>query len=254
MQVAPEISFPGHLQAESAPTSPPDYWSESRGPLASLLFLSPLLLVYEGGVLLEEAAAARNAADLWLRMILDALGLGHYFLLPMLLVALLLGWHYTTGARWRVSPATVFGMAIESAGLSFLLWLVLQWQAKLWQISAGAPISACPPWLVRTISYVGAGLYEELLFRLLLLPLVVGGFRLLGTSRSGSWIWGIVCTSGLFAIAHHLTPAGEPWHWATFALRFSAGIFFCALFWLRGFGITAGTHAGYDILVGVLLA
>jgi hypothetical protein len=30
-----------------------------------------------------------------------------------------------------------------------------------------------------------------------------------------------------------------------------AGVFFALLFLYRGFGITAGTHALYDILVGI---
>ncbi|MDW8038913.1 MAG: CPBP family intramembrane glutamic endopeptidase [Thermoguttaceae bacterium] len=230
-----------------------DYWSQSRRPWPSLLFLTPLLIVYEGGVLLESSAAARNGADLWLRRVLDSVGLGHYFLLPLLLVGILLAWHYTSGQSWRVSPTTLLGMAVECSLLSVALWGLLRWQGSLWQLHPVAGSTGWPGWLVRTISYLGAGLYEELLFRLILLPAMLGLFRLAGLGLGESFLAAALSTSGLFALAHHLGPAGDPWNLAIFSFRWLAGMFFCGLFWFRGFGIAAGTHAGYDILVGVLL-
>src|SRR5687768_11495134 len=81
-------------QTSSPPSS---YWSVSRGPLASLAFVVPLLIVYEAGVLGMGAQAVRNGADLWLRGLLDMLGFGQYFLLPSLTVVLLLVWHHLSG-------------------------------------------------------------------------------------------------------------------------------------------------------------
>ncbi len=243
------MALPDPLHASGA-----DYWSESRRPWVSLVFLAPLLVFYEIGVCLESSAAARNGADLWLRTILDTLGFGHYFFLPFLLAGTLLAWHHTTGQSWRVAPATLAGMAVECTLLSFFLWLFLQWQGALWRVPAASEGISPPSWLARVLSYIGAGLYEELLFRLMLLPGVVWGLRISGVSAPVSVLAAVVGTSGVFATAHYLGPAGEAWNLFTFAFRFSAGMFFCALFWIRGFGIAAGTHAGYDILVGVLLA
>jgi len=252
MEPPENIPLPLDLSPETALQPHADYWSESRRPWVSLLFLTPLLVFYEGGVLLENTAAARNGADLWLRTILDAIGFGHYFLLPLLLVAILLAWHYTTGESWRVSPATLFGMAVECTLLSAALWLLLQWQSTVWHIPAARQECSWPPWMIRMISYLGAGLYEELLFRLILLPAGVWVLRLSGCSAVWSFLTAALATSGFFAIAHHLGTAGEPWNFFAFAFRFVAGIFFCGLFWFRGFGIAAGAHAGYDILVGIL--
>jgi len=39
-----------------------------------------------------------------------------------------------------------------------------------------------------------------------------------------------------------------PFHWTEFGFRTMAGIYFAVLFAIRGFGITAGTHAFYDII------
>ena len=63
----------------------------------------------------------------------------------------------------------------------------------------------------------------------------------------------VLATSLLFAIAHHVGPYGEPFLWFTFLFRVLAGIFFAVLFLYRGFGIAAGAHAGYDILVGLTM-
>ena len=64
-------------------------------------------------------------------------------------------------------------------------------------------------------------------------------------------IGGIVLTSLLFSAAHYVGPCGDPFRWLTFLFRFLAGVFFAVLFRYRGFGIAAGTHAFYDVLVGL---
>ena len=69
--------------------------------------------------------------------------------------------------------------------------------------------------------------------------------------RIGSLAGGALLTSIVFAGAHHIGPMGEPFLWYTFLFRMTAGIFFAALFVYRGFGVAAGTHAMYDVLVGL---
>src|SRR5207244_1112658 len=82
------------LPASAVAPRAADYWQQARRPLASLAFILPLLALYEGGVLALGSAAIRNGVDIWLRRLLDLFGLGHYFLLPVLIVCLLLSWHH----------------------------------------------------------------------------------------------------------------------------------------------------------------
>ena len=103
----------------------------------------------------------------------------------------------------------------------------------------------------RIIAFLGAGVYEEVLFRLLLLPLAVWLIHLAGGARRVQIAGAIVATSLLFALAHYVGEYGDPLDWTTFLFRFSAGAFFGGLFVWRGFGIAAGAHALYDIFVGV---
>ena len=108
-----------------------------------------------------------------------------------------------------------------------------------------------PDTIRQAIGFLGAGVYEELLFRLILLMGVVWLIRRAGLSHRIAVASAVVITSLLFAAAHHLGASGEPWLWFAFRFRFFAGVFFSLLFVYRGFGIAAGTHAGYDILVGL---
>lgn len=235
-----------------------NYLQQSRRPLVSLAFIAPILLAYEAGVLFVPTVM-RNGADVWLRRFLDVFGFGGYFLLPLLTVAALVAWHHTTREPWKLSGIMLWMMLIESS----LFGVALVGVARLHGILLAATESDMPlPSLLalvenhwyqagRVVAYLGAGVYEEVLFRLLLLPFAAWLIYLAGGSQRVQIGGAIVATSLLFAMAHHIGQHGDPLEWMTFTFRFSAGAFFACLFVWRGFGIAAGTHALYDIFVGV---
>ena len=218
------------------------YWAESRRPLASLLFILPFLIVYEFGILSQGPSAARNGVDVWLRNLLDWIGFGQYFLLPLLTIGILLSWQYTSRAPWRISRGVLCGMMVESLVLAFCLRLILHMQDMLLYLSSTVG---------NLVMFLGAGIYEELLFRLIFLTAAVWIFRWIGMNRTLSVVSAVLLTSLLFSAAHHIGPQGEPLQLFSFTFRFIAGVFFCVLFVYRGFGIAAGTHAAYDIVVGL---
>jgi hypothetical protein len=241
---------------EAAAGAPPaeNYWTQSRRPLVSLIFTAPLLILYELGLLALGEHANRNGAEAWLRWLLDRLGFSQYFLLPTLTVCVLLAWHHTTRQPWRVRGGVLLGMTAECALLAVCLRLLLLLQGMVLQsIAAALPLSIADG-LGTMTSYLGAGIYEELLFRLILLPLVIGLLTWLQAGTRAGKIGGVVLTSLLFAAAHYIGPYGEALNGFTFLFRFLAGAFFSVLFLYRGFGIAAGTHAAYDLLVGLSLS
>lgn len=252
--------------AESA-TPGAEYCAVSRRPLVSLAFVAPLLAVYETGVLALGPKAVRNGVDVWLRGLLEWLDFGNYFLLPVLVVGILLGWHHTTRQPWRVPRGVLWGMAAECVVLAFCLrglshLAAIGLHACLGSVFGEPQAAALSPEasasLARMIGFLGAGVYEELLFRLILLSGAVWAARRAGLGDATALAAAVVAISAVFAAAHYVGPYGEAILWRDFGFwyglifRFLAGVFFSVLFAVRGFGIAAGAHAGYDILVKIL--
>lgn len=250
---APESGLPSAHEEGGTPadasSAADSYWALSRMPLTSLVFILPLVLAYEGGVLFLGRSSPRNGADVWLRHILDALGFGEYFLLPVLTILGLLAWQHIEYDRWRFSPWVLVGMAAECLLLAVVLVGLARLQSRLWPLQVGPGMEGI---FARFIGFCGAGLYEEVLFRLLMLPAVAWGLERIGTPPSSSIPWSAVLTSLLFSAAHYVGPLGDTFGLYSFTFRTMAGLFFALLFVVRGFGIAAGTHAAYDMLVALL--
>jgi membrane protease YdiL (CAAX protease family) len=257
--------------APAAPPAPkPDralvaaeqYWSETRRPFVSLLFLAPLLIAYEIGVLWlgnGSEELLRNGADVWMRGWLYSAGVHQGFVLPIVVMALLLLWNFYGYLGWKVRAETLGGMLAESLIFAFLLVVAGQgskfvcdaagWPTAAIEASEGAREHAA-----RALTFVGAGIYEEVLFRLLLLPACYTTFRVLQAGPRASAGLAVLATSLMFALAHYVGPAGDALVPYTFCFRAVAGVYFAMLFLHRGFGITVGAHAAYDLIVGVLWA
>ncbi len=228
------------------------YWADSRRPFSSLAFIVPMLLAYEAGVLWLGPGGLRNGADVWLRQLLDNLGFTHFLLLPVLTCGILLGWHHLRREQWRVGWIVLYGMLVESLVLGCGLMVIAHVQSSV--LFLGQDQGK----LSHLIAYFGAGIYEEMLFRLMLVPALAAVCRFVGASRGPSFVCAVVAASLLFAAAHYQLDfsigtwrvgisVGDHFSWMSFFFRVSAGAFFSALFLYRGFGVAAGTHACYDI-------
>lgn len=247
-----------------------DYWDRSRRPCQSLWFVLPFLLMYEVGVRTSTPVpgGVRSGADVWIRQAILEAGWTVDWIFPILVPLILLGWHVWRRDRWSCHWETLSGMFAES--LLFALLLVLLGQMAHAAFTAGTPWLLATGRMHRAVSFLGAGIYEELLFRLMLLPVMYGGCRLVLMPRWLSACGAMIGSSLLFATAHYVETAAflspieiattlnrvleTPELWYSFTFRFLAGITFSWLFWYRGFGVAAGCHMLYDLIVGVLLA
>ena len=98
------------------------------------------------------------------------------------------------------------------------------------------------------ITFVGAGIYEELLFRVLLVTGLAAAARtLLGWTPFAAGSAATLLGAAIFSAFHYLGPYGDRWQLYSFLFRMIAGLFFSGLYLLRGFGVTAWTHALYDV-------
>lgn len=240
------------------------YASLSTKPLHVLAFLAPLVVAYEIGSVLYLTDPSGGAIDTIRahRLMGDAFhafGVGGLFLPGVLLAVVLLVWHLLTRDGWRLNLRIIPGMLGES--VAWTLPLLVLWQivarasARVGELAAAASASADPfagmSLGARLTVSVGAGLYEELLFRMLGIALLHFLFAdLLRMRHTVAAALAVTASAALFAV-YHVTP-GEAIDWTRMVFYTLAGMYFGAIYAWRGFGIVVAVHALYDVVVLVL--
>ena len=225
---------------DKQPSSPP---GPKRGvlarPLDALVFLLPLLIFYECASL---ACPERVIAFDLLRKFFELFGEAGMWAPGLGVVVILFATHAASRERWAVRWKAVGLMYPEAVVMSLPL-LALNWAIPL-----STPDGGNGAVLSELAFGIGAGVYEELVFRLILISVVVMiGTDLLGLGRTGTAVVAIVVSSVLFA-AHHHPPVGmDPFNWTRFAFRTVAGGYLALVFWYRGYGSAAGCHAAYNV-------
>ena len=241
-----------------------DYLRRSRAPRYSILFALPLLVLYEGlSAMLTHSALAgvRNGADVLLKSLFVALGgPDGLVVFGLLLVGggAVLVWRDLRRSGEPLS-ARVFGaMLLESALYATVFGFVVGWLTTLVlegprRLSVGGSAALDLP--TQLVVSLGAGIYEELLFRVVLVgALLWGARRLLGAGTGLSATVAVVLSALIFSSFHYVGALGDTFTVSSFTYRAIAGVVFSALYVTRGFGITAWTHALYDLGLSLLLA
>ena len=240
---------------------------EAARPLASLIFLAPWLLLYVVGLVWVRPDLAAGA-DILLRELLTLFGVSGALAPTWLAIIVLVLWHLLRRDPWKISWGLLGLMAAETLLLAVPLFALERvfhafshggWTLALASHAAahGSPLPAAGPpgwggpsaWLEAVMTSIGAGIYEELLFRLLM---VGGALFLLRTvlkdDSPGAKVAVILMAAALFAGAHVLGDARN-FRWLSFLFRTAAGIYLGFVFLYRGFGIAAGVHIVFDLVV-----
>ncbi len=223
------------------------YLKQTQRPLNCLLFVLVPLAVYH---VFAMRYGTQLLAPRDLARVLGYFGATATFLPPLLIVAVLLAQHFAHGYRWQFRPGVLLGMAGESA-----LWVIpVLSLSYLTNRALAAGPDALPPMLARQVlQAIGAGIYEEFIFRLLLIGLalvvLVDVFEL---RRDVCAAAAIAVGAVLFSLYHIPSsqlagPAAFPW--SAFVFRASAGAYLGGLFVCRGYGIAVGTHIVWNLLV-----
>jgi hypothetical protein len=229
-------------------------------PITCLMFLLPLVVLYELGVLYISGDIATNGtgrviAFQLLQKFLALFGATGYYLPGLAILAILVAWQFASGDTWKFKPRTLAGMALESMMLAIPL-LVLSHVASTYSMTMAASVgggAAQHPWLGELLLSVGAGIYEELLFRLILISILSIILIDIFNVGEGPAIFTIVLVSAvIFSLYHYL--GDEQFHLYSFVFRTMAGGYLAGVFILRGFGITVGCHVCYDIAAMLLNA
>jgi CAAX prenyl protease-like protein len=247
-------------------TSLSRYWREARQPRYSLSFAFPLLVAYEALAITfshGEVTGVRNGADVLLKSLFLMLGgRDGVAIFGFLLVGggVALVWRDLRRSG-QVRPGYFVGMVLESSVYALMFGLVagaltvllLPGLSVTWKsFSVGS--GAAQQWTLATqlMISLGAGIYEELLFRVLLVSGLLWCARLVfGWGGAAAKLFAVSAGALIFSAFHYVGPYGEPLELGSFTFRMVAGVLFSGLYVLRGFGITAWTHALYDVFLTI---
>ncbi len=228
-----------------------EYLEATRSPFYSVVLAIPLLVGYEVLVVLTETRywAVRNAADVWIRFFLRAFEVSPP-LIPFVMIVVALA--LLVPAK-MLSPGVMLRtkyiglLLLESLAYSLVFGLVIHLILSPILLSVGAYGSSG---LLQNLALsLGAGLFEELFFRVLLLNFLL--FLLRPLLRSDFWaaLISVTVAAFLFSLSHYVGNMADSFSFYSFLFRWIAGLLFTVLYYFRGFAAAAYTHAFYDIRV-----
>ncbi|MFB6374420.1 MAG: hypothetical protein ABEN55_15165 [Bradymonadaceae bacterium] len=193
------------------------YLAKTRDPYANLILVLPLFVAYQFGILLT--GGVRNGVDFMTDLLFLAAGQNLWTYLAINLgiilafvVALVVmrdkGNFKLEIWPWVIGESTIYALFLGTGVITIMRHLGM---GQLLATGAGGHFGL----IDKLVLSIGAGMYEELVFRLIL-------------------------TGGLFWLARR-----------SFLFRFFAGVILAVIYYLRGFAVAVYTHAIYDIMVMV---
>lgn len=226
------------------------YFLQTRSSFYSFLFTIPLFFIYEVGILFlskDDILVVRNGADFLMRSILESFGIfGLYGLGAIFLIGFIITYIYFFNDKSNKSIRAdyLFIMIFESVCWALILYFLLSKFMLVLMNPIGKTITQ------QVTLAVGAGIYEEFLFRVMLISGLTGiiGFVFLWSEKVRKAA-ALIIAAGIFSAFHFVGDYGDFFSMELFLLRFFAGIVLGILYIARGFGITAYAHSIYDLIV-----
>lgn len=232
--------------ATEAPKPLPDlYRHQTLRPLNSLVFILPMLLAFQAGA---AVFGTTLLAPRHMQGVLDYFGATAAHLPAVVIVFVLLVQHMLHKDPWRPEPKALAGMFAESIVWMIPLIAMIHLTGRL---QAGESYPQARRITQEVLQAFGAGIYEEFIFRLGFVSLVLLIFvDVFGLKKEAFTIVAIIVGAAAFSLYHlpaEQFPSLPPGAWPKLIFRTVAGIYLGALFVYRGFGIAVGTHAFYNI-------
>lgn len=221
--------------------------------LTSAVLVFPLFVFYQVGIL---TGRGQNGVDFITRSLIEVSrrDVSNYL---AVMAAMLIAYLAVLAILWRrgtFHPRAFLPMLVESTFYALIMGSIIVFvMSQFLGVLPGLSVPAATaggtrgPLDVLVIS-AGAGFHEELIFRVGLM----GGlaWALTGiTGKGKAWFIALLVSSVLFSLAHHIGPSGEAFRFSAFTYRLLAGVFFAAVYQVRGFAVAAWTHTLYDVYV-----
>lgn len=231
----------------------------------SYLITLPFLLLYEVGIFFINSGSlngVRISADILVKQALGVIGLNGTFAFSALVLVVggVLFW-YERRAGVEVKPKYLGFMFLESLAYAILLGMIVGTvvgglfgagveESSLVALQMpGQPGGTILSGLVLSL---GAGVYEELIFRLVLVSLLFAALFFLKKSDLLRYAIAAIVGALIFSAIHYTGAYGDSFNLSSFTFRFLMGLALNGLMLLRGFGIAVAAHALYDVYVTLM--
>ncbi|MDP7423383.1 MAG: CPBP family glutamic-type intramembrane protease [bacterium] len=239
------------------------YHQETKSLPYIFFFSLPMLILYELLILSLNKAEwldVRNGADVLVKRFLRVFGLEGFIGLSLALLVILVVFVFKELKKrsFQLRADYLAGMLVESILYAVLLRYLLVIFASVVSAAAIMPVmmwSGRRVLLPAVVLSLGAGIYEELVFRVVLLQaLIYVSLRLIGPRARKGAVTVLAVTVGalIFSLSHYIGALGDSFRLSSFIQRVVAGIFLSGVFLFRGYGIAAWTHALFDLYVVLL--
>ncbi len=229
------------------------YTRQTRSLWFSYLACLPLLLLYELLIRISQPSSEqiiRISVDAWFKSIFSGLGLNALSatLFVAAAVGLIILWKERASVR-QFRIRYFFGLLLESLlyAISLALLISAFLELILMVQSTGGLYEMSRLQLIALS--LGAGLYEELFFRVILVSLLLYIFNRFLRKRWVAATVAVLLAAILFSAAHYVGEYGDPFSSGSFLFRFLFGLALNLVYVVRGFAMAAWTHAIYDLLV-----
>jgi len=214
----------------------------------SLLLIFPLFLAYEVGVMFSPTV---NGVDFVTRWVFAAVGYDRerylyvHLGLAVAFLALLIYLRAKRGFTLKILPPVLIESVVYALTLGTAIVFIMDRVLGLGANELGGRAQA-------VVMSLGAGVHEELVFRLGLMGGAIAALTLVRVSRGPAVLLALAASAALFSAAHHAGPLGEPFDTSVFVYRMLAGVAFGLIFYYRSLAHAVYAHFLYDVYVMVL--
>ena len=232
-----------------------NYFDYSRDITVGVLFIFPFLVMYEVLFFFHfqfQDIYIRNTADFVIRNSFNFLGFFSQFIIPFFLFFLGLFIYFfkiKKNKKFKIIRSYMFLMIFEGLLYGLLLSLIFN-DINYFQFNTNIHQSN---FLLNTYLSIGAGIWEETLFRLLLLNFFIFVlFKIFSDSSYFNILLAMFFSSIIFSLFHYIGADAEQFNWYIFYIRFLAGILLSLIYYYRGYGVVSVTHIIYDFILVAL--
>lgn len=233
------------------------YFRETNSILYSYFLCLPLLLLYELLILISQPDTThlvRISVDVWFKSLFA--GAGFDPVSATLFIAFAAGGVIVFRKRKQIKHLRkryFAWMLAESVFYAVIISLTIGlFLGSFLNMSADSHLDGLSRLQLIALS-LGAGLYEELFFRVILVSLLIYIFSLITKSNQSAYVISVIVAALLFSLAHYVGSYADLFTIHSFLFRFLFGLALNVIYVIRGFGMAAWTHATYDLLVVISL-